>query len=96
MIKELKVASNLLNTALEGYLAACLSSQCFTQGRTFDSTQDSQKLVNRVADELLSAASFETKIHQAKVAISRARNRTSAIVLISILPIEIMVAFSAR
>jgi hypothetical protein len=95
MIEELKVGSNLLNTALERYLAACLSIQCFTQGRMFDSTRNPQNLVNRVADELLSAASFETKIQQTKVAISRARNRTSAILPVSTLPIEIMVAFSA-
>jgi hypothetical protein len=89
MIEELAAASNLLNAAIERYLTACLAIQnCFNQGGTFDSTP--QELANCVASEFLSVTSFETKIQQARVAISLSRNRISTLVSINTLPSEIL------
>lgn len=83
ILDELNTASNLLNLALERYLAAC---------STVRSRSDSipRALLDRVTSERLFAASYEVKIQRARVDINQAINCNSTVVPISALPSEML------
>lgn len=81
MINELGTASNLLDIAVERYLNACSALENYSI---------SQEISDRITKEIVQVHSYETKIQQAKLAISRVRNRTPAIVPINSLPLEIL------
>lgn len=89
MIEELQAASNLFATALERYLDACLAVRnCYLKGSRFESILREHS--ERVVTERLLATSYETKLKQAKAAISLAVNSSTTTTTINSLPSEIL------
>lgn len=85
MLDELHTASDILKSALERYLNACLAiTNQYELGSTLDGF--SKAIIN----ELQQTASYETKINESKTILKRVRNRRSDLVPISSLPPELL------
>lgn len=85
MLDELHTASNVLKSALERYLNACLAiTSQYELGSALDGF--SKAIVN----ELQQTTAYETKIYESKKILRKARNRRPDLVPISILPPELL------
>ncbi|KAB5589502.1 hypothetical protein CTheo_7053 [Ceratobasidium theobromae] len=85
MIAELNAASDLMETAVQRYLDACLMIEdSFLKGN------HDPKLVDRADNELMSFAAFESKMKSAKLAVQWVRNRSPSISPINILLSEVL------
>lgn len=89
IIEELDAASNILQVALDRYLSVCSAlKSCYTQINTASCVP--RELSHRVTDEVLLAASYETRIKEAKVTLSLSSNSFHNNVPINSLPDEIL------
>ncbi|KAG8681910.1 hypothetical protein FRC11_000506 [Ceratobasidium sp. 423] len=89
MLEELDSATTALQEALRRYREACSSIQkSYLESKTLDGIPP--ELSNRLTKELPLILSYETKIQEAKSAVSWARNCSSSIVPINILPAEVI------
>ncbi|KAG8713212.1 hypothetical protein FRC11_012953, partial [Ceratobasidium sp. 423] len=89
MIKDLKTASESLHVALEQYLRVCnglftLSSQGYVLSNL--SKEDTQQ----VNTELASILSYEGRVRDARLTMTRARNRLFSFTPINSLPSEVL------
>ncbi|KAH7333596.1 hypothetical protein B0J17DRAFT_771265 [Rhizoctonia solani] len=89
MIAELDSATTLLQEALCRYREACSSIQkSYLESQTLDGIP--AELSSRLTEELPLILSYETKIKEAKSAVSWARNYSPSIVPINVLPAEVI------
>lgn len=89
MIEEFVAASKLLNEALARYVSACtnIHSSC-VRGDWPQINSTLRELSDRIANELVLVATYESRLRTAKTTISRARNYCTAIVPVNALPDE--------
>ncbi|KEP51037.1 F-box-like protein [Rhizoctonia solani 123E] len=89
MIQELTIAGNLLNSALDRYINACLAiRKHYLKEGSFAAV--APELSSRVNSEAELVVTLNLKIHQAKSAIFWARNCSPSLVPIHSLPRELL------
>ncbi|KDN44319.1 hypothetical protein RSAG8_05583, partial [Rhizoctonia solani AG-8 WAC10335] len=88
MIEELGIASGLLRVTLDRYLRVCSAIQKSYVTRSTDNIV-SQDFTERIQDEVHSLLDYESKLQEAKSAITWTRN-SAALAPASILPPEIL------
>ncbi|KAH7338165.1 hypothetical protein B0J17DRAFT_661108 [Rhizoctonia solani] len=86
MINKLSAASSRLHAALDEYLGVCLEIQ---NAMEVDHSVTLIDLADHMSHEMTMVSSHESTFKKAKIAISRARNRSS-ILFINLLPVEIL------
>ncbi|CEL62966.1 hypothetical protein RSOLAG1IB_10613 [Rhizoctonia solani AG-1 IB] len=89
MLGELQAASELLQVAIDRYLNACRTiRESYLETKILRDVP--RELLNKIEDELPRISSCNTKILQAKSAISQTRNCSSQAVPIHTLPTEVL------
>lgn len=82
MVDAIEYASGLLSCGLEKYLDACIALEKCSAPRDW---------LDRITQQVVLIDSFEKKIRQARIVLSRAKNYSSQIVTINTLPDDMLV-----
>ncbi|KAG8757911.1 hypothetical protein FRC11_004191 [Ceratobasidium sp. 423] len=89
MIEELNIASRLLNSALDRYLAACSSIRNNYFGSSL-SVSVPPEVLSHITAQVQFVATLELKVREAKDTITRTHNCSPSLVPIHVLPSELM------